>query len=144
MNFLKYIIFVAFVFMTDIAWGQRQIAPQDAATMARLDSDMMARRLSLSDVQKSEVEKINSSFFNKLTVVRNSKDTGLIRQQKIQSLNTDRVSSFQKILTPEQFKLYQEDMQRMAQKMREQQAALSAKEEQMISRKDSANSRAGH
>lgn len=130
--------------MTGVALGQQQKAPQDAATMAKMDSDMMARRLTLSGAQKSEVVKINTSFFSKLVEVRNSTDTGMIRQQKIQSLNTERVNSFQKVLTLEQFKMYQEDMQRMAQRMREQQAAFKAKEEQMRARKDTASGRAGH
>ncbi len=75
-------------------------------------------KLNLTDSQSVRMEQINRQYLKDLKTLQNTGGSKLAKYKKFKNLNADRDAKTKKILSPEQFRIYQQHQQQVKEEFR--------------------------
>ena len=75
-------------------------------------------KLNLTDTQSTRMDEINRQYLKELKGLQNSGDSKLTKYKKFKRINSDRDAKAKKILTPQQFQIYQQHQKEVREKFR--------------------------
>ncbi len=86
---------------------------------AKLQTDMMKSKLSLTADQQGKIEVINLSYAKKFEPIIKSKDSKITRLKQARSLQKAKDSELKKVFTAEQFKTYEKFKDELKSKLKD-------------------------
>jgi len=95
----------------------QELAQTTPDQRAELQTSMMKTKLSLTDQQLPEVQKINLDTATQMQPVIAGNDGPLIKMRKAKTIEAQRDSELQKVLTPDQYKQWQAEKEQMKQQI---------------------------
>jgi len=95
----------------------QELAQTTPDQRAELQTSMMKTKLSLTDQQLPEVQKINLDTATQMQPVIAGSDGPLIKMRKAKTIEAQRDSELQKVLTPDQYKQWQAEKEQMKQQI---------------------------
>jgi len=75
-------------------------------------------KLNLSDTQSTKMDEINRQYLKELKGLQNRGDSKLAKYKRFRRINSDRDAKAKKILTPQQFQIYQQHQKEVRVKFR--------------------------
>lgn len=121
-------LFLSFIFSEEVkaqVKTKHQIDLSNCAQKAAEETDQLTKKLgssklSLSEIQKDSVLAIYKDFYCQVASLNSSKERMPDRSTLITELNTSRNKRLSLALTPDQYKLYNNESERTKQKFQEQ------------------------
>ncbi len=95
----------------------QELAQTTPDQRAELQTSMMKTKLSLTDQQLPEVQKINLDTATQMQPVIAGSDGPLIKMRKAKTIEAQRDTALQKVLTPDQYKQWQAEKEQMKQQI---------------------------
>lgn len=95
----------------------QELAQTTPDQRAELQTSMMKTKLSLTDQQLPEVQKINLDTATQMQPVIAGSDGPLIKMRKAKTIEAQRDTELQKVLTPDQYKQWQAEKEQMKQRI---------------------------
>lgn len=123
---MKWIVVVALTLTTVAGWAQSRMEKLDklyAETTpqerAELQTERMTEKLSLNESQKTQVYDLNLRYAEKMQQTYTGGGGKLQRLKQMRAISQEKDQELKKVLTPEQYALYEKHREEMKEAMRE-------------------------
>ena len=102
------------------AWAQMdQLKNMPPDERARLQTDMMKKKLGLSPEQTAQVGAINQKYAQQMQPILNSSEGPFMKMRQARQLGDAKEGELKQVLTPDQFQKYLVERQEMREKFEE-------------------------
>lgn len=115
------LFFILFVFGAHTGFAQAQATDLTDEQKEQIAQNMeeFQEVLALSEKQKSEFEAITKKYVGQMVAVRDGGGNKYAKYRKVKSIRKNRNAEMKKLLSEEQYELYQKKQEEMQKKMRE-------------------------
>lgn len=111
-------IFRNFVMAASLFFSTHIYAQTDSSRIKEM-TDHMQKQLTLDSVQYNKVYAVNEKFINRMASLKNAPGRKLSKLREMKSVSEDRDKQMKKILTSDQYIIYEQAKEANRQKMRE-------------------------
>jgi len=102
------------------AWAQMdQLKNMPPGERARLQTDMMKKKLGLSPQQTTQVGAINEKYAQQMQPVLTSSEGPFMKMRQVRQIGDAKEAELKQVLTPDQFQKYLVERQEMREKFEE-------------------------
>ena len=102
------------------AWAQMdQLKSMPPDERARLQTDMMKKKLGLSPQQTGQVGAINRKYAQQMQPILNSSEGPFMKMRQMKQIGDAKEGELKQVLTPDQFQKYLVERQEMREKFEE-------------------------
>lgn len=119
------VVIAAGLFLATSAWGldPEQIAKIPPAERAAIQTEFMAKKLSLTADEKTKISAVNVKYADQMQGVLTGQMGPLERMRDVKRLEEGKDAELQTMLTPAQYKTYQASKDELKKKMEERATA---------------------